>query len=89
MVSQIDLLSIDMRELNVSKKCRGKKQSQQHNIIPTNIVRRHCASKVSEISDLTGKIALITKTMKLHLHRLALIEILKEVLTGMTCYLMN
>ena len=66
--SKEDLLSLDISELNFAKKCRGKKPSQQQNIIPANITRRHCVSKVSEIFDLTGKITPITATVKLDLH---------------------
>ena len=44
--------------------------SQQQNIIPADIARRHCVSKVSEIFDLTGKITPITATIKLDLHTL-------------------
>ena len=40
-----DLLSLDINELNFAKKCR-KKPSQQQNIIPANITRRHCVSSV-------------------------------------------
>ena len=65
-----DLVSLDISELNFVKKCRGKKPSQQQNIIPANITTRHCVSKVSEIFDLTGKITPITATMKLDLHTL-------------------
>ena len=39
-------------------------------IIPANITRKHCVSKVSEIFDLTGKITPITATMKLDSHTL-------------------
>ena len=42
-----NLLSLDKNELNFAKKCRGKKPSQQQNIIPANFTRRHCVSKVS------------------------------------------
>ena len=52
MVSQEDLLSLEISELNFAKRCRGKKPSQKQNIIPANITRRHCVSKVSEIFDL-------------------------------------
>ena len=69
-LSKEDLLSLDISELNFAKKCRGKKSSQPQNIIPANITRRHCVSKVSEIFDLTGKITPITATMKLDLHTL-------------------
>ena len=63
-----DLVLFDISELNFAKKCRGKKPSKQQNIIPANITRRHCVSKVSEIYDLTGKITPTTATMKLGLH---------------------
>ena len=64
-----DLLSLNISELNFAKKCRGKKPSQQQNIVPANITRRHYVSKVSEIFDLSGgKIIPITATMKLDLH---------------------
>ena len=65
-----DLLSFDISQLNFAKKCRGNKPSQQQNIIPANITRRHCVSKMSEIFDLTGKITPITTTMKLDFHTL-------------------
>ena len=65
-----DLLSLEISELNFAKKCRGKKPSQKQNIIPANITRRHCVSKVSEIFDLTGRITPITATMKLYLDTL-------------------
>ena len=41
-----DLVSLDISELNFAKKCRGKKASQQQNIIPANIIRRHCFKSV-------------------------------------------
>ena len=56
-----DLLSLDNSELNFARKCRGKKPSQQQNIIPANILRKQHVSKVSEIFDLTGKITPITQ----------------------------
>ena len=65
-----DLVLFDLSELNFAKKCRGKKPSHQQNIIPANITRRHCVSKVSEIFDLTGRITPITATMKLYLDTL-------------------
>ena len=36
-----NLLSLDINELNFAKKYRGKKPSQQRNIIPANIARSH------------------------------------------------
>ena len=65
-----DLSSLDISELNFAKKCRRKKPSQQQNIIPTNLTRRQCVSKVFETFDLTDKITPITATMNLDLHTL-------------------
>ena len=42
-----DLVSLNISELSFAKKCRGKNPSQKQNIIPANITRRHCVSKVS------------------------------------------
>ena len=64
------LLSHDISELNFAKKYRGKKPSQQQNIIPANVTRKHCVSKASEIFDLSGKITAITETMTLDFHKL-------------------
>ena len=36
-----DLLSLDISELHFAKKCRRKKPSQQHNVIPASITRRY------------------------------------------------
>ena len=65
-----NLLSLDISELNFTKKCRGKNPSQQQNIIPANIARSHCVSNVSEIFDQTVKNTPIAATMKLDLHTL-------------------
>ena len=65
-----DLLSLDISELYFAKKCKGKKPSQQQNVIPASITRRYCISKVSEIFDLIGKITPITATMTLDLQTL-------------------
>ena len=65
-----NLLLLEISELDFAKKCRGKKPSQQQNIIPANITRSHCVSNVSEIFDLTVKITRIATIMKLGLHTL-------------------
>jgi len=41
-----DQLSIDVSELNFSKKRRGKKPDTKVGIIPSQLTRRHCVSKV-------------------------------------------
>ena len=66
-----DMLSINIGELNFAKKHRGKKPSSTINVIPSKLTRRHCASKVAEIFDLTGKNSPITASMKMDLQELA------------------
>ena len=65
-----DMLSINIGELNFSKKHRGKRLSSTINIIPSKSPHRHCASKVAEIFDLTGKVSPITASMKMDLQEL-------------------
>ena len=64
-----DVISLDVSELNFAKKVRGKKPISLK-IIPINLTRRHCVSKVAELYDITGKITPITAAMKLDLHHL-------------------
>ena len=65
-----DKLSINIGDLNFAKKQRGKKPSNMINVIPKQLTRRHCSSKVSEIFDLTGKIAPIVASLKMDLQEL-------------------
>ena len=65
-----DEISLNISEMNFSKKVRGKKPSKASNIIPVNLTRRHCASKVSEIFDLTGKVSPLIASMKIDLQQL-------------------
>ena len=67
-----DELSLNINDLNFSKKKRGKKLPEAVNIIPERLTRRHCASKVAEIYDLTGRIAPLIASLKLDLHDLTL-----------------
>ena len=66
-----DRLSLSISDLNFAKKQRGKKPTNASNIIPTNLTRRHCASKVAEIFDITGMMTPIIAAMKLDLHNLS------------------
>ncbi|XP_066916103.1 uncharacterized protein [Clytia hemisphaerica] len=66
-----DRLSLCISDLNFAKKQRGKKPTNASNIIPTNLTRRHCASKVAEIFDITGMMTPIVAAMKLDLHDLS------------------
>lgn len=52
-----DMLSLNFGELNFARKNCGKKPSHLQNIIPKELTRRHCASKVAELFDLSGKVA--------------------------------
>jgi len=65
-----DLLSLNIGDLNFSKKHRGKKSPDKINIIPEKLTRRHCSSKVAEIFDLTGKVSALVASMKLGLQEL-------------------
>ena len=65
-----DQLALNVGELNFAKKCRGKKPPSADSIIPSKLTRRHCASKVAEIFDLTGKVTPIVAAMKMDLQKL-------------------
>ena len=67
-----DTLSINISDLNFAKKQRGKKPSNMVNIIPKRLTRRHCSSKVSEVFDLTGKVAPIVASLKMDVQQLVL-----------------
>jgi hypothetical protein len=73
--SEPDLLQLDIGELNFANKRSGKKPPTEDNTtIPKSLTKRHCASKVAEIFDLTGKITPITAGMKIDLHDLTIIK---------------
>ena len=69
-LSKDDVVSLDISELNFAKKQRGRKPIKSQNIIPQQLTRRHCVSKVAEIFDLTGNVTPIIATMKMDLHSL-------------------
>ena len=60
-----DKVSLDISELNFSRKLRGKKSSNKINTIPSKLTRRHCVSKVSKIYDLTGLTTPISAGIKI------------------------
>ena len=66
---KIDKLSLDIQEMNFAKKQRGKKPLSSCTV-PSNLTRRQCISKVSEIFDPTGKVTPITAGLKIDLHEL-------------------
>ena len=65
-----DEISLNIGEINFAKKVRGKKPSKATNIIPARLTRRHCASKVAEVFDLTGRVAPLIASMKIDLQQL-------------------
>ena len=67
-----NVISVDARELNFAKKKRGKKPPSSINIFPTQLTRRHCASKVAEVFDLAGRLTPITASLKMDLHELVI-----------------
>lgn len=64
------MLSLNIGELNFAKKHRGKKPANTSAIIPTKLTRRHCASKVAEVYDLSGRISPLIASMKIDLQEL-------------------
>ena len=67
--SREDLIGLDIKELNFAKKRRGKKPIVVKEI-PKNLTKRHCASKLGEIFDLTGIVTPLIAGMKMDLHEL-------------------
>ena len=62
-----DSFALNVKDLNFARKRRGRKTSIIKEV-PVNLTRRHCASKVAEIYDLTGMLTPITASMKVDLH---------------------
>ena len=73
--SKSDEVSIAISELNFSPKRRGKKSSAASNIIPEVLTRRHCASKVAEVFDITGKLSPLIAAMKFDLRELSNLQL--------------
>ena len=69
--SKEDKLSLNIKELNFGKKCRGKKSQSLEGLVPEKFTRRNCAGKVAEIFDLLGKFTPITAGLKLDLTELS------------------
>ena len=67
-----DVLQLNISRLNFSRKRCGKKDTSEKNyIVPEKLTRRDCASKVGEVFDLTGRVAPITASFKVDLHKLS------------------
>ena len=69
-----DVVSLDVKQINFAKKCRGRKKDEIHKV-PENLTQQHCTSKVAEIFDLTGMLTPIVAAMKLDLHDLVLLKL--------------
>ena len=67
-----DIISLDIKDMNFSKKIRVRKPTTTNNIIPSKLTRRDCVSKFWEVFDITGKVTPLTAAMKLDLHELVL-----------------
>ena len=66
-----DCLTLNVNELNFSKKCRGKKLVKLAGIIPEKFTRRDCAARVAEVFDILGRFTPITAGFKLDLSELS------------------
>ena len=62
-----DLISFDIKELDLAKSYRGKKIGSIKED-PIKLTRRICTSKAAEVFDMTGLLTPITATLKLDLH---------------------
>ena len=67
--SKEDKLSLDIKDLNFTKKQRGRK-AEFVGDIPKILTRRICTSKVAEIFDFSGLLSPITASWKVDLHEL-------------------
>lgn len=66
-----DELALDIGELSFARKIRGRKVvTESSKKIPERLTRRHCASKMAEVYDLTGKVSPIICSLKLDLREL-------------------
>ena len=67
--SKEDSITLDIKDLNFSKKRRGRKV-EVNDEIPEHLTRRDCASKLGEVFDPVGLITPLTAGMKVDLHEL-------------------
>ena len=66
-----DFLYININELNFTKKLRGRKPTAGRGIIPENLTKRDCVSRVAEIFDPLGKVTPIVCGLKLDISELS------------------
>lgn len=60
-----DQIPLNIKQLSFAKKRKGRKPTLATNAIPSKLTRKDCESKVSEVLDLTRKIALLTAAKQL------------------------
>ena len=59
-----NIILLDIGDLNFAKRLRGRKRVDEVSMrIPVMLTRRHCASKVAEVFDLTGKVMPLISSM--------------------------
>ena len=69
--SKEDNLSLNIGDLNFSKKVRGKKTNDLKGIIPDRFTRRECAGRAGEIYDFLGMFTPLVGEIKLDLSELS------------------
>ena len=67
-----DVISLDIKDMNLANKIRGRKPTTINNIIPSKLTRGDCVSNICEVFDITDKITPLTATIKLDLNELVL-----------------
>ena len=67
-----DLISISVKELNFTKKCRGKKDGNMKGVIPQKWTKRICVGILDEVFDILGRTTPIISGMKLDVRELHL-----------------
>ena len=64
-------LSLNLNEINFTKKIRGKRSAKIRGIIPDSFTRRECAGRVAEVFDLLERFTPITAGFKFDLSDLS------------------
>ena len=70
--SKEDTLSINVPELNLAKKRRGRKSLSGKGKMPEKLTKRDCVSRVAEIFDPIGRVTPLTSGFKIDINELTL-----------------
>ena len=65
-----DFFKLNIAEINLSKKLRGRKRPEASGIIPSVLTLRHCVSRTAEVFDLVGRVAPILAGLKVDINAL-------------------